>query len=177
MLAGPIAGSALNALTFDTAGNGYVSDSFNGTIWKVPPHGGGYTVWSTGPLLGPGMGLTPPFGANGVEFNNERNILFVADTAFHQIIQIPVNPDGRAGTAKILVTGINAPDGIMIDRDDNIWICSNQEDEIVVIDKTGKVIAKLGDFGGIDGTASRAGCCSRRAWPLAMMARPSTCRT
>ena len=150
VLAGPIAGSALNALTFDTAGNGYVSDSFNGTIWKVPPHGGGYTVWSTGPLLGPGMGLTPPFGANGVEFNNERNILFVADTAFHQIIQIPVNPDGSAGTAKILVTGINAPDGIMIDRDDNIWICSNQEDEIVVIDKTGKVIAKLGDFGGID---------------------------
>ena len=150
VLAGPIAGSALNALTFDTAGNGYVSDSFNATIWKVPPHGGGYTVWSTGPLLGPGMGLTPPFGANGVEFNNERNILFVADTAFHQIIQIPVNPDGSAGTAKILVTGINAPDGIMIDRDDNIWICSNQEDEIVVIDKTGKVIAKLGDFGGID---------------------------
>ena len=87
---------------------------------------------------------------NGVEFNNERNILFVADTAFHQIIQIPVNPDGSAGTAKILVTGINAPDGIMIDRDDNIWICSNQEDEIVVIDKKGKVIAKLGDFGGID---------------------------
>ena len=177
MLAGPIAGSALNVLTFDTAGNGYVSDSFNGTIWKVPSHGGGYTVWRHGPAARAGMGLTPPFAANGVEFNNERNILFVADTAFHQIMQIPVNPDGSAGTAKILVTGINAPDGIMIDRDDNIWICSNQEDEIVVIDKTGKVIAKLGDFGGIDGTASRAGCCSRRAWPLAMMARPSTCRT
>jgi hypothetical protein len=38
----------------------------------------------------------------------------------------------------------------MVDRDDNIWICANQEDEIVVVDKTGKVIAKLGDFGGID---------------------------
>jgi sugar lactone lactonase YvrE len=38
----------------------------------------------------------------------------------------------------------------MIDRDDNIWICSNQEDEIVVVDKTGKVIAKLGDFRGVD---------------------------
>jgi hypothetical protein len=30
VLAGPIANSGLNALTFDTAGNGYVSDSFNG---------------------------------------------------------------------------------------------------------------------------------------------------
>jgi sugar lactone lactonase YvrE len=60
-----------------------------------------------------------------------------------------VNPDGSAGAASIFITGINAPDGIAIDRHDNIWICANQEDEIVVIDKTGKVIAKLGDFNGI----------------------------
>jgi SMP-30/Gluconolactonase/LRE-like region len=147
---GPIAGSGLNALTFDELGNGYVSDSFNGVIWKIPRSGGAPMAWSSGPLLGPGTGLTPPFGANGVEFNSERTILFVANTAFHQIIQIPVNKDGTAGTPSIFITGINAPDGIRIDRDDNIWICANQEDEIVVIDKTGKVIAKLGDFGGID---------------------------
>jgi sugar lactone lactonase YvrE len=150
VLAGPIAGSGLNALTFDELGNGYVSDSFLGVIWKVRPRGGGAVAWSSDPLLGPGTGLTPPFGANGVEFNNDRTILFVANTAFHQIIQIPVNGNGTAGTASIFITGINAPDGIMIDRDDNIWICANQEDEIVVIDKKGKVIAKLGDFGGID---------------------------
>lgn len=150
VLAGPISGSALNALTFDKAGNGYVSDSFNGVIWKVPPNGGSATAWSSDPLLGPGAGLTPPFGANGVEFNKERTILFVANTALHQIIQIPVNPDGTAGNASIFITGINAPDGIMVDNKDNIWICANQEDEIVVIDKTGKVIAKLGDFYGID---------------------------
>jgi sugar lactone lactonase YvrE len=150
VLAGPIANSGLNALTFDAAGNGYVSDSFNGVIWKVPATGGAPTAWSSDPLLGPGTGLTPPFGANGVEFNNEHTTLFVADTAFHQIIQIPVNPDGTAGKASIFITGINAPDGIVVDGNDNIWICSNQEDEIVVIDKTGKVIAKLGDFYGID---------------------------
>jgi hypothetical protein len=149
VVAGPIANSGLNALTFDQSGNAYVSDSFNGVIWKVT-HSGTVTTWSSGPLLAPGTGLTPPFGANGVEFNNEHTILYVADTAYHQIIQIPVNPDGTAGTAKILITGINAPDGIMVDGKDNIWICSNQEDEIIVIDKTGKVIAKLGDFRGID---------------------------
>ena len=151
VLAGPIPGSGLNALTFDKAGNGYVSDSFNGVIWQIPPYGGSYSSWSAGPLLGNGAGtLTPPFGANGVEFNTAGNILYVADTAYHQIIQIPVNANGTAGTASILITGINAPDGIMVDRNDNIWICSNQEDEIVVIDKTSKVIAKLGDFRGID---------------------------
>jgi sugar lactone lactonase YvrE len=150
LLVGPIPNSGLNALTFDASGNGYVSDSFNGTIWKVPPQPAkstSYTNWSTSPLLGPGTGLTPPFGANGVEFSNDGTNLLVANTAFHQIIKIPVsNPNSPS----ILVSGINAPDGIAIDRNDNIWICANQEDEIVVIDKTGKVIAKLGDFRGID---------------------------
>ena len=145
-----IANSGLNALTFDKIGNAYISDSFNGIIWKVGPNGGTPAVWSNNPLLSPGTGLTPPFGANGVEFSNDGTKLFVANTAFHQIIQIPVNPDGSAGTASVFITGINAPDGIAIDRDENIWICANQEDDIVVIDKTGKVIAKLGDFNGFD---------------------------
>ena len=147
---GPIAGSGLNALTFDKAGNVYVSDSFNGVIWKAGPTGGTPVAWSSDPLLGPGIGLTPPFGANGVAFNNAGNVVYVANTAFHQIIQIPVNPDGSAGSASIFITGINAPDGIVVDTQDNLWICANQEDEIVIVDKAGKVIAKLGDFAGID---------------------------
>jgi sugar lactone lactonase YvrE len=146
-----LAGAGLNALTFDKQGNVYISDSFNGVIWKTGPGGGTPTIWSNDPLLGPGTGLTPPFGANGVEFNNAGTILFVANTATHQIIQIPVNPNGTAGTASIFITGINAPDGIAIDRKDNLWVCANQEDDIIVLDKTGKVIAKLGDFNGIDG--------------------------
>jgi sugar lactone lactonase YvrE len=154
---GPVANSGLNALTFDKSGNVYVSDSFNGVIWKTGKHGGAFTAWSSDALLQPGVpplpkpGLTPPFGANGVEFNNAGTVMYVANTAFHQIIQIPVDAFGNAKAASILITGINAPDGIMVDRDDNIWVCANQEDEIVVIDKTGKVIAKLGDFRGIDG--------------------------
>lgn len=145
-----IQNSGLNALTFDKHGNAYISDSFNGVIWKTGPNGGAATAWATDPLLGPGKGLTPPFGANGVEFNNAGNVLYVANTAFHQLIQIPVNGNGTAGIPSVFITGINAPDGIAIDRDDNIWVCANQEDEIVVVNKTGKVIAKLGDFNGFD---------------------------
>jgi len=151
-----LAGSGLNGLTFDAAGNVYVSDSFNGVIWKTGPSGGTPTIWSNDPLLGPGTGLTPPFGANGIEFNNAGTMMYVANTAFHQIIQIPVESGGAAGKASILITGINAPDGIAIDRHDNLWICANQEDKITVIDTNGKVIAKLGDFNGIthDGAVS-----------------------
>jgi hypothetical protein len=61
---GPIPGSGLNALTFDRLGNVYVSESFNGVIWKTGPLGGPSTAWSSDPSLGPGTGLTPPFGAS-----------------------------------------------------------------------------------------------------------------
>jgi hypothetical protein len=44
---------------------------------------------------------------------------------------------------------VNGADGLIIDKDDNLWICANQADEIVVLDKTGRVIAKLGDFDGL----------------------------
>jgi sugar lactone lactonase YvrE len=89
-------GPGLNALTFDRSGNVYVSDSFNGVILKTGPGAGSPTQWSTGPLLGPGKGVTPRFGANGVEFDNAGNNMYVANTAFHQIIKIPVNSDGTA---------------------------------------------------------------------------------
>jgi hypothetical protein len=144
-----IAGSGLNGITFDKAGNVYFSDSFNGVVWTTDVNGNNLHAWSNDPLLSPGTGLTPPFGANGIEFNNEGTVMYVANTAFHQIIQIPVEAGGAAGKASIFITGINAPDGIAIDHNDNIWVCANQEDKITVLDPTGKVIAKLGDFNGI----------------------------
>src|SRR4051794_21632770 len=52
----------LNALTFDSSGNVYVSDSFQGIIWKTGARGGAGTAWVSDPLLLPN-GI-PPFGAN-----------------------------------------------------------------------------------------------------------------
>lgn len=144
-----------NGICFDAAGNVYISDSFEGIIWKTDPNGNNLTQWvPSNPLLIPAAGTNPPFGANGIEFNHEHTAMFVANTANHTLITIPVTRDGSAGTPAIFTTGINAPDGIAIDRHDNIWVDANQEDEMVVVDPTGKVIAKLGDFNGIseDGT-------------------------
>jgi hypothetical protein len=39
---------------------------------------------------------------------------------------------------------------LIIDDDDNIWVAANQADEIVVVDPSGRMIAKLGDFDGVD---------------------------
>ena len=48
------------------------------------------------------------------------------------------------------MNSINGADGLVLDSDDNLWIVANQADEIVVVDPTGKAIAKLGDFNGVD---------------------------
>jgi sugar lactone lactonase YvrE len=141
-------GSAgLNGLTFDAGGNVYVSDSFQGIIWKTGPAGGAGTAWVTSPLLT--TDGVPPFGANGLAFNNAGNTLFVANTGEDTVVQIPVSGD-VPGTPSVFVNSINGADGLLVDGADNIWVAANQADEIVVLDHTGRAIAKLGDFDGID---------------------------
>ena len=148
----------LNALTFDAAGNIYVSDSFNGTIWRFSPQAsrtgcGVASAWVQGdPLLVPGNGV-PGFGANGIEFNNDQSAMFVCNTAMDWIVKIPVS-GGNPGPTSVFTNSINGCDGIAIDGSNNIWAAANQADEIVVVDSTGKAISKLGDFNGLSGGSS-----------------------
>jgi sugar lactone lactonase YvrE len=147
---GPAA--APNVLTFDSLGNVYISDSFQGIIWRTDQNGFGDapgvpSVWIQDDLLTT-MGV-PPFGANGIAFNNDESALFVANTGDDTVVRIPVEAGGTAGPPAVFVNSVNGADGLIIDEDDNLWIAANQSDEIVVLDPAGRVIAKLGDFGGL----------------------------
>jgi DNA-binding beta-propeller fold protein YncE len=141
------AGSGLNALAFDRAGNVYISDSFQGIIWRTGPAGGAPVDWVPANPLLQTAGF-PPFGANGLDFNQDESALFVANTGNDTIVRVPVLA-GVAGAPEVFTHSINGADGLFVDGDDNLWVCANQADEIVVVDKTGKAIAKLGDFNGV----------------------------
>ena len=144
--------AGLNALTFDGAGNTYVSDSFQGIIWKASGCGAA-TAWAgPDPLLVP-SGI-PPFGANGLKFNKAGDALFVANTSTDLLVKIPVT-GSVAGAPQAFTYSINGADGIAIDDEDNIWVAANQADEIVVVDPTGKATAKLGDFEGLKDGVTR----------------------
>lgn len=137
-----------NVLTFDAQGNVYVSDSFQGTIWRIPATGGEAQTWVSDPLLTT-TGF-PPFGANGLAFNNDYSKLFVANTGEDSIVQIAVNNEGNAGTVDILVNGINGPDGLIVDEHNNILVAANQSNQIIMLDSSGKALSVLGDFEGIN---------------------------
>ena len=141
------ASSGLNALAFDSVGNVYISDSFQGIVWLTGPGGGSAAPWVTDPILK--TAGVPPFGANGLAFNRDGSALFVANTGDDTVVKIPVS-GGKPGKPEVFVNSINGADGLVIDEDDNLWVAANQADEIVVVDPSGKTIAKLGDFGGID---------------------------
>lgn len=145
-------GAGLNDVTFDRARNVYVSDSFQGIVWKTGPGGGVATAWVDDALLR--TAGVPPFGANGLRFDRGETALFVANTGNDTVVRIPV-AGGTPGAPAVFANGINGADGLAVDADDNLWVVANQADEIVVVDPTGRAIAKLGDFDGIarDGAA------------------------
>jgi sugar lactone lactonase YvrE len=136
-----------NGISFDKKGNIYVTDSFQGTVWRTGPAGGPATPWvKSDLLLSHGY---PSLGANGLAFDRAETFLFVANTGDDRIIRVPV-VNGEAGNPEIFINGVNGPDGMFFDEEDRLWVVANQSDEIVVFDKTGKVVAKLGDFDGLD---------------------------
>ncbi len=136
-----------NVLTFDAQGNTYVSDSYQGIIWRIPVNGGIAEVWVKHKLLT--TSGFPPFGANGLAFNNDYSKMYIANTGEDSIIQITIDNQGNAGTPKVLVNGINGPDGLIVDEKNNIMVVANQSNQIIVLDSTGKAISVLGDFKGI----------------------------
>jgi len=145
-------GPGLNSIIVDDADNVYVTDSHQGIVWKTGPEGGEATAWVTSPLLRPTR-LPPGIGANGLAFNRSRTALFVANTAQDTIVRIPLaGPALEPGQPAVFVHRVGGgPDGLHIDEEDRLWGACNQSNEIQVLEPAqGRVIAKLGDFGGVD---------------------------
>ena len=143
---------APNAMTFDRAGNLYVSDSFQGAIWRIDNASTcapcAPTLWVHDPLLA--TAGHPPFGANGVAFNADQSALFIANTGDDRILRLDV----ASGTVTVFAESINGADGIAFDATGRLWVAANQADEIVALNNNGRIVARLGEFQGInrDGT-------------------------
>jgi len=144
---------APNGLVFDKAGNLYVSDTFQGAIFRVnnattcAPCS--VTTISHDPLLA--TAGFPPFGANGLAFDAAGANLYIANTADDRILKF----DLAARTLSTFAESINGADGIAFDRKGRLWVAANQADEVVALNRNGRVVERVGSFEGVgnDGAA------------------------
>ncbi len=142
------AASAPNAMSFRSDSSLYVSDSFQGAIFRIEePHlcTGSCPVSMVlhDPLLA--TAGFPPFGANGIAFSPDETALYIANTGDDRILRWNLGTDQM----EVFAESVNGADGIGFDGSGRLWVAANQADEVLVLDGNGKVIAKLGDFLGI----------------------------
>src|SRR5262245_42559759 len=148
-------GSAPNAFVFDSKGTLYISDSFQGAVFKIANVAScNLATCKVDTLSQDGLLATvgfPPFGANGLAFNTDESVLFVANTGDDRVLKI----DPKTGAVSTFSESLNGADGLVFDKSSGLlWVCANQADEVVALNSAGKVVAKLGEFRGInrDGT-------------------------
>lgn len=142
-----------NAMTFDSHGNLYVSDSFQGAVFKIAnPEGCAPSCTVQTLSHDPKLATAgfPPFGGNGLAFNKGESALFVANTGDDRLLRI----DMVTLEVTVFAESINGADGIAFDKQGTLWVAANQADEVVGLDVNGRIVARLGEFRGIrrDGT-------------------------
>lgn len=149
---------APNALAFNNEGDLFVSDSFQGAIFRISDVATCEipceveTVTQDGLLATAGF---PPFGANGLAFSSDGSRLFVANTGDDRILQADIVTD--VVTMTVFAESIDGADGIAFDETGRLWVAANQADELVALNSEGRVVAKYGDFLGITETGSPEG--------------------
>ena len=137
---------AINGLVFDRAGNLYVSDSFQGAIYRIADattcHPCKVAVFARDPLLATTGAL--PFGANGLAFDADESTLYLNNAGDGRVLRQRI-PDGAI---EVLADGVYGADGLLFHRG-LLWVAANQIDTIVALDERGRVRHRAGDFLGV----------------------------
>ena len=144
---------APNAMVFDQLGNLYVSDSFQGAIFRIDNVRTCATpcamvLVSHDPLLA--TAGFPPFGANGLALSADGAALFIANTGDNRVLKM----DLSSKVVTVFAESVHGADGLLMDGSGRLWVAANQADEVVALNEKGRVIDRIGGFDGIrrDGT-------------------------
>jgi DNA-binding beta-propeller fold protein YncE len=148
-----------NAMVFDSQGNLYVSDSFQGAIFRINDAAQCQTPCSMDTISHDPLLATagfPPFGANGLALSDDENTLYIANTGDDRLLKLDLTrPPLSTNAVSVFAESINGADGIAFDKRGRLWVAANQADEVVALNATGRVVAKLGDFLGVRNGAPR----------------------
>jgi sugar lactone lactonase YvrE len=148
----------LNDLVFDRRGNMYITDHFQGRIWKVDPEGNA-EVWLDDELLDGNpenpILIVAAMGSNGIVFDRSERHLYAGNLDFGEILRIGVNRNGTAGEIEIFASDplLEGVDGLVFDRRGTLYAAVNAQDSVVSINHWGEVdVIETGGL--LDGPAS-----------------------
>jgi DNA-binding beta-propeller fold protein YncE len=140
----PPAPVLLNDLAFDKHGYLYVTDSFEATIWRVPPGGGAPEVWFQN------QRLDGPFGPNGVRVDPKGDKLYFTQTFDSAgagyvytlpLVDHPSASDLQVFHAYNLAPGAG-PDGIAFGRSGKLYVALAGYSQISVLMADGSEAAR-----------------------------------
>lgn len=144
-----------NALEFNSNGDLFVSDSFQGAVFRIDSaHACGpcpITTQAHDPLLA--TAGFPPFGANGLALNKAQDTLFIANTGDDRILRLNL----ASGVVDVFAESVNGADGVAFDEAGHLWVAANQADHVAALDENGRVLAQLGAFLGLRDNGSARG--------------------
>ena len=123
--------SLLNDLVFDDDGYLYVTDSFQATIFRIPPNGGAPVVWFADYRLAGDPSV--PFGANGIRIDKNNNQLYVSVTAENDtldgviyrlpLVDSPISTDLEEFHRYSFIDGVfPGPDGIDFGKSGKLYV-------------------------------------------------------
>ncbi|MGK6306071.1 SMP-30/gluconolactonase/LRE family protein [Variovorax sp. DT-64] len=137
---------APNGMVFDKARNLYISDSFQGAIYRIERATRcapcALQVLSRDPLLTTAGAL--PFGANGLAFNADESALYVNNAGDGRLLRMALS----SGAVEIVAESVFGADGLLFHKG-LLWIASNQADVVLGLDEKGRTLVRAGEFEGI----------------------------
>lgn len=137
---------AINGMSFDAERNLYISDSFQGAIYRINkatlckpcP----VSVVARDPLLATAGHL--PFGANGLAFGRDPNLLYIANAGDGRLLRLAL----KEGQVSVVAESLPGADGL-IHHAGLLWVAANQADVVLGIDEQGLTRVRAGEFIGI----------------------------
>ncbi len=137
-----------NDIAFDEAGNAYVTDSLQATIWRVPAGGGAPQIYFQDARLG-----TVPngIGANGIRLSPDRSKAYVVvsidPTGQPLIYTLPLVAQPQASDLAVFKQFApgDIPDGIAFGKSGNLYvaIATPLASGVAVIDQAGAETGRL----------------------------------
>ena len=136
----------LNDLAFDKNGYLYVTDSFQATIWRVPPGGGAPQVWFQSPVV------DGVFGPNGARVDPTTNMLYFTvtldGTGSGYVYRLPLKNNPVAADLQVVhhyaptPFGPQAPDGIAFGKSGQLYVALAGSSQISVLNPNGTEAAR-----------------------------------